>query len=112
MSDPLDRALLGDSLEPSSGFSARVLGAVSALAAEPPPLPFPWGRLSLGIAACAALAAAATVLADGALSIGMTAATSFAASPSAATALQIGAAAVGIVLSLAAARLPRLLVRS
>ena len=42
-----------DSLEPSSGFAARVMASVTAQAAAPPPLAYPWRRLVPGLAALA-----------------------------------------------------------
>ena len=108
--DELDRALAEDSIEPSSGFAASVMDAVRLAAAEPPPLPFPWGRLALGIAACALLASAGTdLLAEANLAWGAAADT---LSPLAAAAPQVGYAALGVALSLALSRLPRLFIRS
>lgn len=108
--DELERALTEDSIEPSSGFAASVMDAVRLAAAEPPPLPFPWGRLAVGIAACVLLASAGTKLvaeADGAWD--MAAAT---LAPLAVVAPQIGYAALGVALSLALSHLPRLFIRS
>jgi len=52
--DPIDRELLADDgAQPSPRFTARVMSAVRREAATPPPLPFPWRRLVLGLAACA-----------------------------------------------------------
>jgi hypothetical protein len=108
--EELERALAEDSLEPSSGFTASVMDAVRLAAAEPPPLPFPWGRLALGIAACGLLASAGTnLLAEGNL-VSVTAADALA--PLAAAAPQVGYAALGVALSLALSRLPRLFIRS
>lgn len=42
-----------DSLEPSSGFAARVMASVTAQATAPPPLAYPWRRLVPGFAALA-----------------------------------------------------------
>jgi hypothetical protein len=62
--DDLDRILMSEErLEPSSGFAAAALRAVRDAAAEPPPLPFPWWRLAIGLAACGILTASATALA-------------------------------------------------
>ncbi len=56
--DALDRMLSSEeALAPSSGFAARVMDAVADAAAEPPPLPFPWGRFSLAVLATCASAA-------------------------------------------------------
>jgi hypothetical protein len=56
--DDLDRILAADDpLVPSAGFANRVMTAVRTAAAEEPPLPFPWGRFALGVAACVAAAA-------------------------------------------------------
>jgi hypothetical protein len=41
-------------LEPSSGFAASVMDAVREMAAEPPPLPFPWRRFFTGVLLCLA----------------------------------------------------------
>ena len=48
----LDRALAADhdSILPSSGFAASVMNAVSAEAAAPAPLAFPWKRALPGLA--------------------------------------------------------------
>jgi hypothetical protein len=52
--DPIDRELLADDdAHPAPQFTARVMAAVRREAATPPPLPFPWQRLALGLAACA-----------------------------------------------------------
>jgi hypothetical protein len=62
--DELDRILSSEErLEPSSGFAAATLRAVQDAATEPPPLPFPWGRLVVGLAGSSALAVSGTVLA-------------------------------------------------
>lgn len=54
----LDRILAADDSEaPSSGFTARVMTAVDAAAAEEPPLPFPWRPFALGLLACVGVAA-------------------------------------------------------
>ena len=55
--DELDRILAAaDPLVPSAGFANRVMTAVRTAATEEPPLPFPWARFALGIAACVAAA--------------------------------------------------------
>jgi hypothetical protein len=54
----IERVLRQDeTLEPSGGFSLRVMAAVRQEAALPPPIAFPWRRLLAGISACAALTA-------------------------------------------------------
>lgn len=50
-----------DHLEPSPGFSLRVMAAVRREAATPAPIPFPWRRFVAGIAVCGALIAAGAV---------------------------------------------------
>jgi hypothetical protein len=42
-------------IEPTPGFSQRVLAAVGREAREPGPIPFPWRRLALGAAAILAV---------------------------------------------------------
>ena len=55
--DELDRILADDDpLTPASGFTARVMTAVKDAAAEESPLPFPWTRFAVGLAACVAAA--------------------------------------------------------
>lgn len=50
--DELDRILVSEEpLVPSSRFAERVMDAVHDAAAAPPPLPFPWRRFALGLAA-------------------------------------------------------------
>jgi hypothetical protein len=50
--DVLDRILSSeDPLMPSSGFMARVMGAVQEADSAPPPLPFPWRRFIVGVIA-------------------------------------------------------------
>jgi hypothetical protein len=64
MMDDLDRILsTDDGIEPSSGFANAVMSQVHRVAAEPPPLPFPWGRFVAGVAACGVLAWTGTSLA-------------------------------------------------
>ena len=61
--DELDRLLSSeDTLAPSSGFTARVMEAVRDAAAEPPALPFPWGRFVTGVLACVVCAAFGSAL--------------------------------------------------
>jgi hypothetical protein len=108
--DELERALAEDSIEPSSGFAAGVMDAVRLAASEPPPLPFPWSRLALGVASCALLASAGTNLLAEANWAGAAAAATL--SPLATVAPQVGYAALGVALSLALSRLPRLFIRS
>ena len=56
--DDLDRILAADDpLVAPAGFTNRVMTAVRTVANEEPPLPFPWGRFALGLAACVAAAA-------------------------------------------------------
>lgn len=52
--DTLDHILLDDALIPSSGFAASVLDSIAAItaqAAAPAPIPFPWKRALPGLAA-------------------------------------------------------------
>jgi hypothetical protein len=61
--DELDRILSTDEpLTPSSGFTARVMESVHDAAAQPPPLPFPWGRFMTGVLASLASLASGAVL--------------------------------------------------
>lgn len=61
--DELDRILATDEpLVPSSHFAERVMEAVRDQAAAPPPLPFPWRRFAVGIAASLAGMASGAVL--------------------------------------------------
>jgi hypothetical protein len=102
--DEIDRILGSEApLEPSSGFATAVLERVRLEAAEPPALPFPWGRFALGLAACGVAAAAATVLIVGNAS---TLVAIF--SPLASVAPEIGWAAMSLLIALVATRLPRL----
>jgi uncharacterized membrane protein len=56
--DDLDRILASEeTLLPSSGFAASVMEQVLETATLPPPLPFPWKRFLLGLAAVSVLAA-------------------------------------------------------
>ena len=55
--DEIDRILAADDpLVPPAGFTARVMTAVREAGAEEPPLPLPWGRFALGLAASVATA--------------------------------------------------------
>ena len=108
--DELDRILSSEqSLEPSSGFAAAVMDAVRLQASEPTPLPFPWGRFALGLAACVVLAATGTTLAL--QTEAMLAALVVPLAPLAAVAPELGYVALALLGSLAIARLPRVLVR-
>jgi hypothetical protein len=107
--DDFERALEQDSIEPSSGFAAGVMNAVRLTAAEPPPLRFPWGRLVLCFAACAVLAGAGSTLTAEASQAW---AAADALLPLAGVAPHVGYAALGVALSLALSRLPRLFIRS
>jgi len=52
--DNLDRILMSEEVvSPSARFAASVMDAIEAVAGEPPPLPFPWGRFGSGLLACA-----------------------------------------------------------
>jgi hypothetical protein len=63
--DDLASALtLDEGLVPSSHFADRVMEAVYEAAAEPPPLPFPWRPVIVGVLACAGLAASGVALLD------------------------------------------------
>jgi hypothetical protein len=63
MTDDFERALLGDDeIAPSSGFTETVMRAVTAEAAAPPPLPFPW-LSALPIFAAAAIALGSALIA-------------------------------------------------
>jgi hypothetical protein len=108
--DELERALSDDTIEPSSGFSARVMDSVRQAAAQPPPLPFPWFRLALGIVACGLLAAAGARLAVDAIPLLLTA---FADSTLASAATQLAGSALGVAFAITLARLlPRIFARS
>ena len=61
--DELDRILSAEPhLEPSSGFQEDVMRGVSLAATAPSPLPFPWGRVVAGSAACGMIAWAGAFL--------------------------------------------------
>jgi hypothetical protein len=63
--DPIDRILVSDDrLAPSPGFHSRVMDAVVAEETKSPPLPFPWGRFTAGVAGCAVWAVSGAVVAD------------------------------------------------
>jgi hypothetical protein len=63
--DEIDRLLVSeDAVSPSSGFTAGVMDAIAAAAAEPPPRPFPWVRFLAGVMMCAASAAGVLWLAE------------------------------------------------
>jgi len=51
--DDVDRLMTeDDTIVPSSGFASAVMDAVQAAVDDPPPLRFPWGRFTLGVAGC------------------------------------------------------------
>jgi hypothetical protein len=108
--DNLDRILSSeDRLEPSSGFATKVMDAVRRQAAEPPPLPFPWFRFAVGLAACGVMAGTGTVLLP-------RFETSFAVmagplAPLADVGPELGYATAALLLSLGLAFLPRLIAR-
>jgi hypothetical protein len=107
--DDLDRALRGDdSIAPSSGFAAAVRAAVMDAAAEPPPLPFPWGRLALGMVAGLGAAAAGAWLAA---RVAGPLAQALPLEPLQPVLQPVGYAVLALLLSLALMRLPRLWTR-
>jgi hypothetical protein len=108
--DELERALAEDSIQPSSGFTASVMAKVRLAATEPPPLRFPWGRFALGLVSCAIFAGAATALTTEAATAWIVVATTL--SPLTPAAPQLVYATLGLALSLALSRLPRLFIRS
>ena len=62
--DELERILEeNEELEPSSGLTDSVMRAVLEEASAPPPVPFPWVRLGLGMGGCVVLFAVAVVFA-------------------------------------------------
>lgn len=64
--DDIDRILASDgAVAPSARFAADVMDTIAVVAAEPPPLPFPWGRFAAGVLACTACAASGVWLIDG-----------------------------------------------
>ncbi len=59
--DDLDRVLSTDeSIAPSSGFVSSVMELVEREAVTPPPIPFPWVRLAVGLVVVFALGAVLT----------------------------------------------------
>jgi hypothetical protein len=59
MTDTLERILAAeDPITPSSGFARGVMAELRRQQTEPPPLPFPWWRFALGVAAVLVMAAA------------------------------------------------------
>lgn len=109
--DELDRLLSSeDMLEPSSGFVAATMAAVQQAATEPPPLPFPWGRLVGGMVVCGGLMGAGALLAGERGMEGLSLATLPAPVPQVAVlAPELGLAAVVILASLGTLRLLRAL---
>ena len=54
--EDLDRLLAGTPLpDPGPAFTWKVMAQVRREAAAPPPIPFPWRRLLLGLGLCVAL---------------------------------------------------------
>ena len=105
--DELDRILSSsDSIEPAAGFSRGVMDAVRERAAQPPPLPFPWGRFAAGLAACALLAASGTILL-----LRAQAGLEALAAPLAGVAPELGYAALALLTSAVTASLPRAIAR-
>jgi hypothetical protein len=98
-----------DTLEPSSGFAASVMGAVRGEAVERPSIPFPWWRFALGVAACVALAGGGSLWLAQAGPVLRAAAARFA--PLAPAGPALGYAALAVILSLVLSRLPRILSR-
>lgn len=106
--DQLDRILSSEeALAPSSGFTASVMDVVREAAAEPPALPFPWGRLLIAVLSWGVCAASGSVLV---LRLGQDV-ISPVVSELAAVAPELGYAATAILFSLAAFRVPRILAR-
>jgi hypothetical protein len=108
--DELERALEQDSIQPSSGFAESLMAKVRLAATEPPPLRFPWGRFGVGLASCAALASAGAALTPEVTTAWTAIANAL--SPLAPAAPQLVYAILGLALSLAFSRLPRLFIRS
>jgi len=105
--EDLDRILSSDdSLEPSAGFAGAVMGGVRRLAAEPAPLPFPWPRFSLGLVACATMAAAGAALVPRAEPI-----LRAVVAPLAAVGPELGWATLAVIVSVGLARLPGVFAR-
>jgi hypothetical protein len=106
MADELEIILASaDELQPSAGFAECVMATVRRQAAEPP-LRFPWARFCLGLAACGLLSAAGASL----LSRAAPAALMIAAAGTGHVS-ELGYASLGLLLSLAASRLPRAFIR-
>lgn len=104
--DELDRILTSEEiLTPSSGFPARVMEAVQDAAAEPSPLPFPWGRLAAGVIASIVSGAASVALV---MRLEVPAASAVTPQLSLATS-ELGYAAVAVFASLGALQASRLL---
>jgi hypothetical protein len=62
--DELERILEeGETVEPSSGLTDAVMRAVLEEVTAPPPVPFPWLRLMVGMGFCAGLVAIGVVVA-------------------------------------------------
>jgi hypothetical protein len=56
--DPIDRFLQAEAdTVPPPGLRARVMAELRRQARRPPPLPFPWARFAVGVAAGIALCA-------------------------------------------------------
>ena len=101
--DPIDKIhVVEDRLTPSSGFQSRVMDAVSAENLKQPPVPFPWGRFAVGVAASLAWAAAGASLA-GRVDWSMLSTLSSVAMDD-----NVGYAGLAIVGSLAVVAIPRL----
>lgn len=107
--DEIDRLLSSEErLEPSSGFAAAAMAAVREAATEPPPLPFPWGRLVSGLVVCCGLTLSGAALA---MSADLSAATLPVPLPQLATvAPELGLAGATILASFGLLRLLRQLV--
>jgi hypothetical protein len=57
--EELDRLLAGTPLpDPGPAFTWAVMAQVRRQAAAPPPIPFPWRRLAVGLSLCSVLVAA------------------------------------------------------
>ena len=101
--DPINKILVvEDRLTPSSGFQSRVMDAVCAEKMRQPPLPFPWDRFAVGVAASLAWAAAGSSL------VGRIDWSMFSTLSSLAMDHNVGYAALVIVGSLAVVAIPRL----
>jgi hypothetical protein len=107
MTDELDRILSSDdSLEPSSGFAGAVMGAVRRHAAEPPPIPFPWPRFTIGLVACATMAAAGAALVPRIEPMALDL-----VAPLASVGSELGYAGLAVIVSVGLARLPGVFAR-